>query len=65
MKTNTTSCEDIVFQKVVAEKNLVTKQELDHIREAYIKVYGQRWREYFAKHYWCVYDGGETGSTGV
>ena len=42
----------------------MTKSELDKMRTAYIKIYGDRWREKFAKHYWCVYDGGEIGSTG-
>ena len=35
----------------------MTKEELDRIRIAYIKVYGDRWRKVFAKYYWCVYDG--------
>tara|TARA_Y100000114_G_scaffold114289_1_gene108316 strand:+ start:111 stop:215 length:105 start_codon:yes stop_codon:yes gene_type:complete len=30
-------------------------KEFEKIRNAYIKVYGDRWREYFAKHYWKVY----------
>ena len=43
----------------------MTKDELDKIRIAYIKVYGNRWREVFVKYYWCVYDGPELGSTDV
>tara|TARA_R100001509_G_scaffold146941_1_gene104138 strand:- start:352 stop:507 length:156 start_codon:yes stop_codon:yes gene_type:complete len=43
----------------------MSKEELDKLRIAYIKVYGERWKEYFVKHYWCVYDGGELGSTDV
>jgi len=42
--------------------NTVTKDELDKIRIAYIKVYGNRWREVFVKYYWCVYDGPELES---
>ena len=42
----------------------MTKEELDRLRIAYIKVYGKRWKEYFVKHHWCVYDGAELGSTG-
>ena len=38
----------------------MTQTELENMRVAYIKIYGDRWREMFAKHYWCVYDG-ETG----
>ena len=41
-----------------------TKEDLDELRKIYIKIYGNRWREVFAKYYWCVYDGGEIGSTG-
>ena len=33
--------------------------------EAYKKVYGSKWDTMFRKHYWCVYDGGEIGSTDV
>ena len=29
------------------------------IREAYIKVYGDRWKEYFVKHYWKVIEGNQ------
>jgi len=43
----------------------MTKEELDRLRIAYIKVYGKRWKEYFVKHHWCVYDGAELGSTDV
>ena len=43
----------------------MTKDELDTIRIAYTKVYGDRWREVFVKYYWCVYDGPELGSTSV
>ena len=42
----------------------MSKAEFDFIRQAYIKVYGDRWKEYFVKFYWCVYDGAELGSTG-
>tara|TARA_B100001109_G_C18787887_1_gene438601 strand:+ start:571 stop:696 length:126 start_codon:yes stop_codon:yes gene_type:complete len=38
--------------------------DIEKLRQAYIKVYGKRWKEYWVKHYWCVYDGGEIGSTG-
>tara|TARA_B100000676_G_C17357617_1_gene474132 strand:- start:68 stop:226 length:159 start_codon:yes stop_codon:yes gene_type:complete len=38
----------------------MTQEQLEKLRVAYIKVYGDRWREMFAKHYWFVYDG-ETG----
>ena len=38
---------------------------MDILRKAYIKVYGDNWRKMFAKHYWCVYDGAEIGSTDV
>jgi len=41
----------------------MTQDELNKLRNAYIKVYGNRWREVFAKYYWCVYDGAELGST--
>ena len=41
----------------------MTKEELDTIRTAYIRLYGDRWRQQFAKYYWCVYDGAELGST--
>jgi len=34
-----------------------------HIIEAYKKVWGDRWKEYWIKYNWCVYDGGELGST--
>ncbi len=34
-----------------------------HIIEAYKKVWGDRWKEYWVKYNWCVYDGGELGST--
>ena len=46
-------------------KNPVTKTRMDILRKAYIKVYGDNWRKMFAKHYWCVYDGAEIGSTDV
>jgi len=42
----------------------MSKQEFDKLRNAYIKVYGARWKEYFVKHYWCVYAGPDIGSTG-
>ncbi len=42
----------------------MTQIELEKLRCAYIKVYGDRWRELFAKHYWCVYDG-QTGKCTV
>tara|TARA_R100000030_G_scaffold86016_2_gene69434 strand:- start:172 stop:417 length:246 start_codon:yes stop_codon:yes gene_type:complete len=32
---------------------------------AYKKVWGSRWKEYWVEHTWCVYDGGEIGSTDV
>ena len=38
----------------------MTQKELEEIRVAYIRLYGDRWRQMFAKYYWCVYDG-ETG----
>ena len=38
------------------EALFMTKEELDKIRNAYIKVYGDRWKEYFVKHYWWVHD---------
>ena len=31
--------------------------ELNKLQKSYVKIYGERWREYFCKHYWCVYDG--------
>ena len=37
----------------------MNKAEFDFIRQAYIKVYGDRWKEYFVKYYWCVYDGAD------
>ena len=40
-------------------KPLMTLDEMEKIRVAYIKVYGKRWREVFAKYYWCVYEGNE------
>ena len=33
---------------------------IEEIKEAYIKIYGDRWKEVFAKYYWCVYNS-ETG----
>lgn len=40
-------------------------EKTKRIADAYKKVYGDSWREMFAKYHWCVYDGGEIGSTGV
>jgi len=37
--------------------------DVQKLKEAYIKVYGKRWKEYWIKYHWCVYDGGEIGST--
>ena len=37
----------------------MNKEELDTIRTAYIRLYGDRWRQQFAKYYWCVYDGAD------
>tara|TARA_Y100001978_G_scaffold197432_1_gene208282 strand:+ start:335 stop:529 length:195 start_codon:yes stop_codon:yes gene_type:complete len=31
--------------------------------DAYKKVYGDRWKDMWVKYHWCVYDGGELGST--
>tara|TARA_B100001057_G_scaffold431206_1_gene458482 strand:- start:83 stop:271 length:189 start_codon:yes stop_codon:yes gene_type:complete len=31
--------------------------------EAYKKVWGERWKQKWVEHNWCVYDGGEIGST--
>ena len=42
----------------------MTQMELEKLRVAYIKVYGDRWREVFARHYWCIYDGA-TGTCSV
>ncbi len=42
----------------------MTHIELEKLRCAYVKVYGDRWRELFAKYYWCVYDG-QTGKCTV
>ena len=33
---------------------------IQDIKDAYIKIYGNRWKEKFTKYYWSVYDG-ETG----
>ena len=30
---------------------------------AYKKVWGERWKDKWIEHYWCVYIGGEIGST--
>jgi len=43
----------------------MTKLDLTKLQKAYVKVYGKSWRKYFTKYHWCVYDGGETGSTDV
>lgn len=43
----------------------MSKEEFNKIRDAYVKLYGKRWKEYFVKHYWRVYDGAEIGSTDV
>lgn len=37
----------------------MTTQEMQKIRTAYIRLYGDRWRQMFAKYYWCVYEGDE------
>jgi len=34
----------------------MNKNELDKLRIAYIKVYGDRWLEVFAKYHWHVID---------
>ena len=45
-------------------RGIMSKEEFDKIRDAHVKLYGKRWKEYFVKHYWRVYDGAEIGSTG-
>ena len=41
------------------KKTLKSYKDFEKIRLAYIKVYGDRWREVFAKYYWCVYEDNE------
>ena len=43
----------------------MTVEQMETIRAAYIKVYGNRWREVFAKYYWCVYEGNECKTVNV
>ena len=43
----------------------MTELDINKLQKAYVKVYGDKWREYFTKFHWCVYDGGEIGSTDV
>ena len=32
------------------------RNKLNKLRLAYVKVYGKRWKEYWIKYHWCVYD---------
>jgi len=38
----------------------MAKSMIQDIKDAYIKLYGNKWKEKFTKYYWSVYDG-ETG----
>ena len=33
-----------------------TQEEVKRIRQAYIKVYGDKWKIQLVKHYWKVYE---------
>jgi len=35
---------------------MLDRNKLNKLRLAYVKVYGKRWKEYWIKYHWCVYD---------
>ena len=47
----------------MSKRNKTT--DVQKLVAAYKKVWGKRWKDKWGEHYWCVYIGGETGSTGA